>query len=164
VTLALTSPADTLIVGFNVTSDDAALALAEARGINVREYQIIYNLVDDVKAALEGRLKPVEEVVHLGRAIVRETFKISKTGTIAGCYVTSGVIERSARVRLIRGGVVVFPQGDKVVGLDSLKRFKDDVREVREGFECGLKITGFDDIKVDDVIEAFKIEIKHRTL
>jgi translation initiation factor IF-2 len=164
VQLALTSPEDTLVVGFNVTADDAALKLAEERGISLREYQIIYNLVDDVKAALEGRLKPIEEVVHLGRAVVRQTFKVGKVGTIAGCYVTSGVLERSARVRLIRGGVVIFPQGEKVVGLDSLKRFKDDVREVREGFECGLKITGYDDIKVDDVIEAFKIEIRHRTL
>jgi translation initiation factor IF-2 len=164
VELALTSPDDTLVVGFNVTADDAALRLAEARGIHLREYQIIYNLVDDVKAAMEGRLKPVEEVVHLGRAVVRQTFKVGKVGTIAGCYVTSGTIERSARVRVIREGVVVFPPADKVVGLDSLKRFKDDAKEVREGFECGMKITGYDDIKVGDVIEAFKIEIKQRTL
>jgi translation initiation factor IF-2 len=164
VELALTSPDDTLVVGFNVTADDAALKKAEERGVSLREYQIIYNLVDDVKAALEGRLKPIEEVVHLGRAVIRQTFKVGKVGTIAGCYVTSGTIERSARVRVIRGGIVVFPPADKVVGLDSLKRFKDDAREVREGFECGLKITGFDDVKVDDVIEAFKIEIRHRTL
>lgn len=164
VQLALTSPSDTLIVGFNVTADDAALKLAEERGISLREYQIIYNLVDDVKAALEGRLKPVEEVIHLGRAVVRQIFKVGKVGTIAGCYVTSGVIERTARVRVIRGGVVVYPPADKVVGLDSLKRFKDDVREVREGFECGLKISGFDDVKVDDVIEAFKVEVRQRTL
>jgi translation initiation factor IF-2 len=164
VQLALTSPDDTLVIGFNVTADDAALKLAEARGVSLREYQIIYNLVDDVKAALEGRLKPIEEVVHLGRAVIRETFKISKVGTIAGCYVTSGVIERSARVRVIREGVVVFPQGDKVVGLDSLKRFKDDAKEVREGFECGMKLAGFDDVKVGDVIEAFKIEKRMRTL
>ncbi|MFO0797531.1 MAG: translation initiation factor IF-2 [Gemmataceae bacterium] len=164
VQLALTSPEDTLIVGFNVTSDDAAMKLAEARGVKVREYQIIYNLVDDVKAALEGRLKPIEEVVHLGRAVIRDTFRITKVGTIAGCYVTSGVIERNARVRVIREGVVVFPPADKVVGLDSLKRFKDDAKEVREGFECGMRITGFDDVKAGDVIEAFKIEIKQRTL
>ena len=164
VILALTSPDDTLVIGFNVTADDAALKLAEERGISLREYDIIYKLTDDVKAALEGRLKPIEEVVHLGRAVVRQTFKISKVGTIAGCYVTSGMIERSARVRVIREGVVVFPPADKVVGLDSLKRFKDDAKEVREGFECGMKITGFDDVKVDDVIEAFKIEIQHRTL
>ena len=164
VMLALTSPEDTLVIGFNVTADDAALKLAEERGISIREYDIIYKLTDDVKAALEGRLKPVEEVVHLGRAVVRETFKISKVGTIAGCFVTSGTIERGARVRVIRQGVVVYPPSDKVAVLESLKRFKDDVREVREGFECGLKISGFDDVKVDDVIEAFKIEVKQRTL
>ena len=111
VQLALTSPDDTLIVGFNVTADDAALKLAEDRGISLREYDIIYNLADDVKAALEGKLKPIEEVVHLGRAVVRETFKISKVGTIAGCYVTSGVIERSARVRVIRDGRGRLPAG-----------------------------------------------------
>lgn len=117
-----------------------------------------------MKAELEGRLKPIEEVVHLGRAVIRQTFKHGKVGVIAGCYVTSGVLERSARVRVIRGGIVVFPPADRVVGLDSLSRFKDDAKEVREGFECGLKITGYDDIKVDDVIEAFKIESRARTL
>ena len=164
VSLALTSPADTLVIGFNVTPDDAAIKLAEARGISLREYQIIYNLVDDVKAALEGRLKPIEEVVHLGRAIVRESFKVSKVGTIAGCYVTQGTIERSARVRVIRDGAVIFPAGDRNIGLDSLKRFKDDAKEVREGFECGMRVAGFDDIKVGDVIEAYRIEIRQRTL
>jgi translation initiation factor IF-2 len=164
VELALTSPEDTLVIGFNVTADDAAIRLAEDRGISLREYDIIYKLTDDVKSALEGRLKPIEEVVHLGRAVIRQTFKVGKVGTIAGCFVTSGTLERSARVRVIRQGVVVFPPSDKVVGLDSLKRFKDDAKEVREGFECGLKITGYDDLKVDDVIEAFKIEIRQRTL
>jgi translation initiation factor IF-2 len=164
VQLALTSPEDTLVVGFNVTADDAALRLAEDHNIHLREYQIIYNLVDDVKAALEGRLKPIEEVVHLGRAVVRALFKVGKVGVIAGCHVTSGAIERNARIRVIREGIVVYPPADKVVGLDSLKRFKEDVKEVREGFECGLKITGYNDIKVGDVIEAFKIEIKQRTL
>ncbi len=87
---------------------------------------------------------------------MRETFKISRVGTIAGCYVTQGVIERSAKVRLIRDGVVIYPPPDRTAGLESLKRFKDDVREVREGFECGMKIAGYDDIKVDDVIEAYR--------
>ncbi len=164
VTLALTSPADTLVIGFNVTADDAALRLSEERGISVQEYQIIYNLVDDVRAALEGRLKPIEEVVHLGRAVIRETFKVTKVGTVAGCYVTSGQIERSARVRVIREGTVIFPPAGKTLGLDNLKRFKDDAKEVREGFECGMKITGFDDVKVGDVIEAYRIDIKQRTL
>ena len=98
-----------MIVGFNVVPDDRARALAEERGIQIRQYNIIYNLTDDVRAALEGKLKPREEVIHLGRAVVRETFKISRVGTIAGCYVTQGVIERSAKVRVIRSGVVIYP-------------------------------------------------------
>jgi translation initiation factor IF-2 len=164
VILALTSPADTMIVGFNVTADDAGLRLAEERGIPIREYDIIYKLTDDVKAALEGKLKPVEVVVHLGRAVIRETFKISKVGSIAGCYVTSGIIERNARVRVIREGTVIYPSGEKHGTLDNLKRFKDDAKEVREGFECGMKVAGFDDVKVGDVIEAFRIDIERRTL
>jgi translation initiation factor IF-2 len=162
--LALTSPQDTLILGFNVVPDDRALALAEERGVKIHEYNIIYKLTDDVRAALEGKLKPREEVIHLGRAVVRETFKISRVGTIAGCYVTQGTIERSAKVRVIRGGAVVYPPSDRSAGLDSLKRFKEDVREVREGFECGLKVAGYDDVKVDDVIEAYRIEQVQRTL
>jgi translation initiation factor IF-2 len=106
----------------------------------------------------------VEEIVHLGRAVVRQVFKLGKVGTVAGCYVTSGVIERNAHVRVIRNGVVVYPPPDKVATLESLKRFKDDVREVREGFECGMKIGGYDDIKVDDVIEAYKVEVRQRRL
>src|SRR5207302_1961442 len=164
VQLALTSPLDTIIVGFNVVPDDRAKALAEEKGIQIREYNIIYNLTDDVKAALSGKLKPEERVVHLGRAVVRETFKISRVGTIAGCFVTQGTIERSAKVRLVRQGVVIYPPPDRTAGLESLKRFKDDVREVREGFECGLKIAGYDDVKVDDVIEAYRVEQVQRTL
>src|SRR5262249_28182051 len=110
------------------------------------------------------KLKPEERVIHLGRAIVRETFKISRVGTIAGCFVTEGMIERSAKVRLIRQGVVIYPPPDRTASLDSLKRFKDDVREVREGYECGMKIAGYDDVKVDDVIEAYRIEQVQRTL
>jgi translation initiation factor IF-2 len=164
VQLALTSPEDTLIVGFNVVPDDRARALAEERGVQVREYDIIYKLTDDIRAALEGKLKPREEVIHLGRAVVRNTFKISRVGTIAGCYVTQGTIERSAKVRLIRDGVVTYPPVDRTAGLESLKRYKEDVREVREGFECGLKIAGYDDVKVGDVIEAYRIEQVQRTL
>ncbi|MFN4260125.1 MAG: translation initiation factor IF-2, partial [Gemmataceae bacterium] len=164
VQLALASPSDTVIIGFNVVPDDRAQALAEEKGISLRLYNVIYQLTDDIKAALEGKLKPREEIVHLGRAVVREIFKISRIGTIAGCYVTQGTIERSAKVRLIRQGVVIYPPPDRTASLDSLKRFKDDVREVREGFECGLKIAGYDDLKVDDVIEAYKIEQVQRTL
>jgi translation initiation factor IF-2 len=164
VQLALTSPADTIIVGFNAVPDERARALAEERGIQIRQYNIIYQLTDDVRAALEGKLKPREEVIHLGRAVIRKTFKISRVGTIAGCYVTQGVIERSAKVRVIRNGVVVYPPADRSVGLESLKRVKDDAREVREGFECGLKVAGYDDVKVDDVIECYRIEQVQRTL
>ncbi|MFL5243501.1 MAG: translation initiation factor IF-2 [Gemmataceae bacterium] len=164
INLALASPEDTLVVGFNAVPDDRARALAEERGVQIRQYDIIYKLTDDIRSALEGKLKPREEVVHLGRAVVRETFKISRTGTIAGCYVTQGVIERSAKVRLIREGIVIYPPVDRTAGLDSLKRFKEDVREVREGFECGLKIAGYDDIKVGDVVEAYRVEHIQRTL
>lgn len=164
VQLALTSPTDTIIVGFNVVADNEAKSLADERGIQIRDYQIIYQLVDDIRSALEGKLKPKEEVIQLGRAIVRDTFKISKVGTIAGCFVTQGVIERSAKIRVIRSGVVIFPPAERTASLESLKRFKDDAREVREGFECGLKISGYDDVKVDDIIECYRIEQVQRTL
>jgi translation initiation factor IF-2 len=162
--LALASPQDTIVVGFNVVPDDRAKSLAEERGVQVRQYNIIYNLTDDIRSALEGKLKPREEVVFLGRAVVRETFKISRVGTIAGCLVTQGVIERSAKVRLIRDGIVIYPPADRTVGLESLKRFKEDVREVRQGFECGIKIASYDDVKTDDVIEAYRVEQIQRTL
>jgi translation initiation factor IF-2 len=164
VQLALASPEDSIIVGFNVVPDDRALAMAKDKGISIREYDIIYNLTNDIRTALEGKLKPREEVVHLGRAVVRETFKISKTGTIAGCYVTTGNIKRNAKIRVIRDGVVIYPPVDRTAGLDSLKRFKDDASEVREGFECGIKVAGYDDIKVGDVIEAYRVEQVQRTL
>jgi translation initiation factor IF-2 len=162
--LALASPEDTIIVGFNVVPDDGALAMAEDKGVQIREYDIIYKLTSDIKAALEGKLKPREEVVHLGRALVRETFKISRVGTIAGCQVTQGTIKRNAKVRVIRDGTPIYPPADRAAGLDSLKRFKEDVSEVREGFECGIKVAGYDDIKVGDLIEAFRVDHIQRTL
>ena len=162
--LALASPEDTMVVGFNAVPDDRALAFAEERGVKILEYNIIYNLTNDIRAALEGKLKPREEVVHLGRAIVRDTFKNSRVGTIAGCYVTQGNIKRNAKVRVIRDGVVIYPPADRNASLESLRRFKEDVGEVREGFECGMKVAGYDDIKVGDVIEAFRIEHVQRTL
>ena len=162
--LALASPDDTMVVGFNAVPDDRALSFAEERGVKILEYNIIYNLTNDIRAALEGKLKPREEVVHLGRAIVRDTFKNSRVGTIAGCYVTQGNIKRNAKVRVIRDGVVIFPPPDRNASLESLRRFKEDVGEVREGFECGMKVAGYDDIKVGDVIEAFRIEHVQRTL
>jgi translation initiation factor IF-2 len=164
VQLALTSPQDTMVVGFNVVPDDRALTMAEERGVQIREYSIIYKLTDDVRAALEGKLKPREETIHLGRAVVRQTFKVSRAGTIAGCYITQGTIDRSAKVRVIREGVVIYPPADKTASLESLKRFKEDVREVQQGYECGMKVAGYDDIKVGDVIEAYRIEQVQRTL
>ncbi len=162
--LALASPDDTIVVGFNVVPDDMALRLAEDRSIKIQEYNIIYKLTDDIRAALEGKLKPREEIIHLGRAVIREIFKVSRVGTIAGCYVTQGTIERSAKVRVIRDGAVVFPPADRVAALDSLKRHKDDAKEVREGFECGMKVASYDDVRVGDVIEAYRIEQVQRTL
>lgn len=164
VQLALTSPDDTIIVGFNVVPDEGARSLAEERGVQIREYNIIYNLTDDIRSALEGKLKPEEKHIHLGRAIVRKTFKISRVGTVAGCFVTEGTIERSAKIRLIRQGVIIYPPPDRTASLESLKRVKDDAREVNKGFECGIKIEGYDDIKVDDVIECYRIEQVQRTL
>jgi len=144
--------------------DDRAMALAEEKGVQIRQYDVIYNLTDDIKAALEGKLKPREEIIHLGRAVIRDTFKISRVGTIAGCYVTQGTIKRSGKVRLIRDGIVIYPPVDRTAGLDSLKRFKEDVSEVREGFECGIKIAGYDDVKVGDVIEAYRVDQVQRKL
>jgi translation initiation factor IF-2 len=164
VQLALASPDDTIVVGFNVVPDDNAMRLADERSISIQEYNIIYKLTEDIRAALEGKLKPREEVIHLGRALIREIFKISRVGTVAGCYVTQGTIERSAKIRVIREGAVVFPPAERVASLDSLKRFKEDVREVRESFDCGMKVAGYDDIKVGDVIEAYRIEQVQRTL
>jgi translation initiation factor IF-2 len=162
--LALASPEDTMIVGFNAVPDDRARALAEEKDVEIREYNIIYNLTNDIRAALEGKLKPREDVIHLGRAVVRETFKVSRVGTIGGCYVTQGNIRRNAKVRVIREGVVVYPPAERTAGLESLKRYKEDASEVREGFECGMKIAGYDDIKVGDVIEAYRVEHVQRTL
>ena len=154
-----------MIVGFNVVPDDAALALAEERGIQIREYNIIYKLTDDIKAALEGKLKPREEVVHLGRAVVRETFKISR-GRHHRRLLRHAGHDRAQRPRCASSATAWWStrRRERTAGLESLKRFKDDVREVREGFECGMKIAGYDDIKVDDVIEAYRIEQVQRTL
>ena len=148
-----------IIVGFHVRPDSNARASAERERVEIRTYRIIYEAVEEVKAAMEGLLTPEKKEVVLGEAEVRQTFKIAKIGTIAGCFVRSGVIPRTARVRVIRDGVEVY-EGS----IASLKRFKDDVREVREGFECGIGIEGFNDIKVGDLIEAYKVEEVARSL
>jgi translation initiation factor IF-2 len=148
-----------IIIGFHVRPDTNARAAAEREGVEIKLYKIIYEAVEDVKSALEGLLRPEEREVVLGEAEVRETFKVSRIGVIAGCSVRSGVINRTGRVRVIRDGVEMY---DGVIG--SLRRFKDDVREVREGFECGIGVENFNDLKVGDVIECYTKEQVARTL
>jgi translation initiation factor IF-2 len=127
--------------------------------VEIRNYSVIYEAVEDVKLGLEGLLRPEEREIILGTAEVRETFKVPKAGTIAGCYVSSGVIQRNMPIRLLRDYVQVY--GGKI---DSLKRFKDDVKEVRESYECGISIENFNDIKVGDVIESYRVEEVARSL
>ncbi len=155
----LANASDAVIIGFNVIPDDAARSLADEHQIEIRRYDIIYKLTDDIRAMLEGKLKPEERVVELGRAVVKQVFPISRIGTIAGCYVTQGSIERNCRVRVNRENRTI---GD--YPLESLRREKDDVREVSRGMECGMKLAGFNDIKKDDILEAYKIEEVARTL
>jgi len=155
----LAQPAGAVIIGFRVRPDANARNLAEREGVDIHVYDVIYEAVDQIKAALEGMLAPERKERIVGTAEVRDTFKISKVGTIAGCYVTDGVIERKGRGRLIRDGIVIY-DGD----FSSLKRFKDDVKEVREGFECGIGIHNFNDIKVGDIIECYQVDEVARTL
>jgi translation initiation factor IF-2 len=157
--ILLAKASGAIIIGFHVRPDNNARTAAEREGVDIKLYRIIYEAVADVRAAMEGMLRPEEREVILGEAEVREVFKISRIGTIAGCSVRSGVINRQGRVRVVRDGVEVFDGT-----LASLKRFKDDVREVREGFECGLGVENFNDIKVGDVIECYKTEEVARTL
>ncbi len=155
----LAKASNAIIVGFHVRPDSNARASAEREKVEIRTYRIIYEAVEEVRAAMEGLLTPEKKEVVLGEAEVRQTFKIAKVGTIAGCFVRSGVIPRTARVRVIRDGVEVYEGA-----IASLKRFKDDVREVREGFECGIGIENFNDVKVGDLIEAYRIEEVARSL
>ncbi len=148
-----------IIVGFHVRPDSNARAAADRERVEIRTYRIIYEAVEEVKLAMEGLLAPEKKEVVLGEAEVRQIFKIAKIGTIAGCFVRSGVIPRTGRVRVIRNGVEVYDGT-----LASLKRFKDDVREVREGFECGIGVENFNDVKVSDLIESYRIEEVARTL
>ena len=154
----LADASDAVIIGFNVIPDEGARVLADQRGVQIRRYDIIYQVTEDLKAALEGMLKPEELARDLGRALVQQTFHISRLGTVAGCRVLMGNIQRDSRVRVIRENRVI---GD--YPLDSLRREKDDVREVREGFECGMKLVGFNDLKEGDILEAYRIEEVART-
>ncbi|NIL96947.1 MAG: translation initiation factor IF-2 [Planctomycetales bacterium] len=155
----LADASDAIICGFNVVPDEQARVLADQKGVQIRRYDIIYNLTDDLKAALEGLLKPVQRETELGRALVQQVFKISRVGAVAGCRVLSGVIQRNGRARVIREQTVI---GD--YALDTLRRVKEDVREVREGLECGIKLAGYNDIKEGDILEVYKIEEVARTL
>jgi translation initiation factor IF-2 len=157
VNLALASKA--VIIGFNTRADVAARKLAEHSGVDIRYYNVIYDAVDDVKAAINGMLAPERKEAVLGTVEVRNVFKISKVGTVAGCMVTDGLVRRGSQVRLIRDGVVIHT-GE----LDSLKRFKEDVREVKSGFECGLSLRNFNDVQVGDHLEVFEVVEVARTL
>jgi translation initiation factor IF-2 len=157
--ILLARSAGAIIVGFHVRPDNNARTAAEREGVDIKLYKVIYEAVQDVRAALEGMLRPEEREVVMGDAEVRELFKVPRIGVVAGCSVRSGVINRQGRARVIRDGVEVY---DGVIG--SLRRFKDDVREVREGFECGIGIENFNDIKVGDVIECYRKEQVARTL
>lgn len=157
VTLAHASQA--VIVGFNVIPDESARNLADQRHVEIRRYDIIYKLAEDIKAIVEGRLRPEERVVELGRAFVKAVFNITRVGAVAGCYVAQGSIERGCRIRVNRDGRTI---GD--YALDSLKRHKDDAKEVPRGMECGIRLAGFNDLKQDDVLEAYRVEEVARTL
>jgi translation initiation factor IF-2 len=154
----LASASDAVIIGFNVRPAARVVEVAEQEGVDIKLYDIIYNVIADVRAAMEGLLEPIFKEVVQGRAEVRELFRVPKVGTIAGSYVMDGKIARSAGLRLLRDGVVVY---DGRIG--SLRRFKDDVKEVAAGFECGIAIEGYNDIHVADVIEAYvKEQIERR--
>jgi translation initiation factor IF-2 len=155
----LASASNAIVVGFNVRPEAKAAALGEQSGVDVRLYNIIYDATDDVKKAMEGLLAPTIEEKVTGRAEVRQLFRAPKIGTIAGCRVTQGVVQRSAKLRVLRDSVVVY-QGQ----LASLKHFKDDVREVKEGNECGLSVQNYNDVKEGDVLEFYQVEEVQRTL
>jgi translation initiation factor IF-2 len=150
----LASASGAVLIGFNIRPDETAKRLADQDGVDLRFYQVIYEIEDDLKKAMRGMLAPVEREITLGRAEVRQVFKVSKIGTIVGCYVTSGKITRNAKARVLRDAAVAF-DGE----IESLRRFKDDVREVAEGFECGIQIARFQDLKEGDVIEAYAKEL-----
>ena len=155
----LASASKAIIIGFNVRPDARVVDIAQQEGVEIKLYDIIYNVIADVRAAMEGLLEPEYKEVVQGRAEVRELFKVPKIGTIAGCYVTDGKIMRTNKLKLVRDSVVVFD--GKIL---SLKRFKDDAREVAAGFECGISIEGFNDIHPGDVIEAYVIEEMEKKL
>ncbi|NBU89001.1 MAG: translation initiation factor IF-2, partial [Betaproteobacteria bacterium] len=157
VNLAIASKA--VLIGFNTRADASARKLAEGNGVDIRYYDIIYDAVDEVKAAMTGMLAPEQREEVIGTAEIRTVFVASKIGTVAGCMVTAGSVNRNARFRLLRDNVVIY-SGE----LESLKRMKDDVREVKEGFECGIKLKNYNDIKEGDQLEFFELKEVARSL
>jgi translation initiation factor IF-2 len=151
--------AGAIIIGFNVRPAGKATSLAQQEKIEIRQYNVIYHVVDDVKKAMEGLLAPTLVEKTIGKAEVRQLFKISKSGQVAGCMVVEGLVRRSASVRLLRDNAVAWT--GKIA---ALKRFKDDAREVKEGFDCGISLDGYQDVKVGDFIEAFEVESVKQTL
>jgi translation initiation factor IF-2 len=155
----LAKAAGAIVIGFHVRPDANARAAAEREHVDVRQYRVIYEAIEDVKSALEGMLKPEQREVVLGDAEVKQLFRISGVGVVAGCYVRNGVIPRAAKVRVLRDGAVAYEGA-----LASLRRFKDDVKEVKDGLECGIGIENFNDVKVGDIIEAYRVETVARSL
>jgi translation initiation factor IF-2 len=154
----LASASGGMVIGFNVRPNAETRSLAEREGVEIRTYNVIYKLTEDIEQALVGMLAAVTTEESVGEAEVRETFRASRVGTIAGCMVTNGVVRRNAQVRIVRDGTVIY-----TTTIDSLKRFQDDAREVAEGFECGLHLANFDDVKVGDVLEVFETKEVERT-
>jgi translation initiation factor IF-2 len=147
-----------IVVGFNVRPNAEAKSLADREGVDIRTYRVIYQLTEDIEQALVGLLKPQQVEETLGEAEVRALFRVSRLGTIAGCMVTTGVVRRNAQVRVVRDGTVIYE-----TRIAQLKRFKDDVREVQEGFECGILLDGFNDVKEGDVLEVYETREVERT-
>ena len=161
----LASASDAIIIGFQVRPSQGARKLAEKEGVEIKTYSIIYEAIEEVKAAIEGMLEPTKQEKIIGQVEIRETYKISKVGTVAGSFVSEGKITRNSKIRLVRDGIVIYPVKENVVGeVGTLRRFKDDVREVKNGMECGITIKNFNDIKVGDVIEVYEIEEIKQTL
>ncbi len=158
--VVLAEASNAIIIGFNVIAEDRVAKMAETEGVDIRLYNVIYRITEDLRKSMEGMLEPEEHEKAVGRATVRETFKVSRIGTIAGCYVTDGVARKNAKVRLIRDSVVIRDN----LAVESLKHFKDDAREVRAGMECGVKIARYDDVKIGDVLDFYEIVEVARTL
>ncbi len=157
--ILLAGASEAITIGFNVRPNLKVKEIAEHEGVEVRFYDIIYKLVQEVKDAMSGMLTPDIEEVYLGQAEVRETFSVPKVGMVAGCFVPDGKITRNAKVRLLRDGVVIYTGA-----VASLRRIKDDVKEVTKGFECGVGLEKFNDIKIGDTIEAFETKEVARTI